>query len=249
MRFLFWLGACLMSMTIGEIAEALVNLPTFFTIAIGLGVMLICALLLILPCYCIFTAEIPQLAELWRQRSAKTPTASMGLRLCDCIDWFNTTVGRITSWLVIVMALMQFTVVILRYVFSWGSVQMQESIWYMHGMIFTFCVGYTLLREGHVRIDVFYRQFSARRRAIVNALGTVFFIFPVCYITFIVGLPYVANAWAVLEGSTEGTGLQYVYLIKTSILLFALLLGLQGISLLIRSWQVLQQPANFSSSD
>jgi len=167
---------------------------------------------------------------------------SVGLPIAGLIDRINEKVGRWVAWLAIAMALVQFAVVIARYVFNAGSTAMQESIWYMHGLIFMLGAGYTLLHDAHVRVDVYYREASPRRKALTDALGSVFFLIPLCLLTVYLSSSYVLNAWYnfgsgtwVLEGSTEGSGLPLIFALKTAIPLFAVLLGLQGLSLLIKA--------------
>ena len=155
------------------------------------------------------------------------------------IDAVNNVVGRAVSWLAIVMVLVQFVVVLMRYVFGLGSIMMQESVVYMYAVIFMAGAGYTLLRDGHVRIDIFYRGADRRRKALVNLCGVVIFLIPVSLLIWIKSFPYVASSWRVLEGSKETSGIPAVFLLKTIILVFAALLLLQGVSLAIRSLLIL----------
>lgn len=155
------------------------------------------------------------------------------------IDRLNDTVGRGVAWLALIMVLIQFTVVVMRYVFGVGSIWMQESVTYMHGLLFMLGAGYTLLHGGHVRVDIFYREAAARARAKVDLAGALVFLLPVCVLVFWTSWPYVAKAWAVQEGSLETSGIQAVYLLKTTLLAFAVLVGLQGVSLAVRSALVL----------
>ena len=137
------------------------------------------------------------------------------------------------------MVLVQFVVVILRYVFAWGLIPMQESIWYLHGILFMLGAGYTLLHDGHVRVDIVYRGSSAKHKALTDLLGTLVFLLPICIATWYLSWSYVFNSWKVMEGSMETTGLPFIYLLKTTILVTAVLLGLQAISLAIKSLLVL----------
>jgi len=155
--------------------------------------------------------------------------------LARAIDRLNSVIGQATAWLALIMVLVQFLVVVLRYVFGLGSIWMQESIIYMHGLLFMVGAGYTLLHDGHVRVDVFYREATRRRKAWVNLLGSVFFLIPFCILILWVSFPYVQNAWRVMEGSKETSGIQGVYLLKTVILVFGGLVILQGISIIARS--------------
>ena len=147
----------------------------------------------------------------------------------------NTAIGRFAAWLVLYMTLMQFVVVIMRYVFAYGSIQMQESIWYMHGLLFMLGAGYTLAKDGHVRLDVFYRDARKRTKAWINLAGSALFLLPFCIANFDFAWSLVVNSWAVREGSLETVGLPYIYLFKSVILVFSVILAMEGISLAIRS--------------
>ena len=155
------------------------------------------------------------------------------------IDAINEHVGRAVAWLALFMVLDQFAVVILRYVFSVGYIMMQESIWYQHGMLFMVGAGYTLWRNGHVRVDILYREATVRHKALVDLLGVVFFLLPLCVLIAWLSWNYVIHAWEVYEGSVETGGVPAVFLLKSLIWVFVLLLGLQGISMAARSILVL----------
>lgn len=160
-------------------------------------------------------------------------------RLASLIDAVNERVGRVVAWLTLAMVLTQFVVVLMRYVFGIGSVWAQESIVYMHGTLFMLAAGYTLLHNGHVRVDVFYRSAAPRYKARVDLAGTLFLLWPVCFLIFYVAFPYVESSWSVREGSRETSGIQGVYLLKSVILVFVVLLALQGLSTVIHALRVL----------
>ena len=151
------------------------------------------------------------------------------------IDALSEFVGRAISWIILPMVLVQLTVVLMRYVFGVGSIMMQESVVYMHATLFMMTAGYTLLHNGHVRIDILYREASARRKALVDLGGVIVFLLPVCVLTWWVAWPYVATAWSVLEGSRETSGIPAVFLLKTLILVFAALVAIQSVSQAIRA--------------
>lgn len=156
--------------------------------------------------------------------------------LAELVDGLNERVGRTLAWLTLGMVLLQFVVVVMRYVFGIGSVIAQEAIVYMHATVFLAGAAYTLLHNGHVRCDIFYSDATPRTRAIVDLIGVFLFLLPMCILIFWVSWPYVANAWSVLEGSPEGRlGIPAVFLLKTVILVFAALLALQAISLAIHA--------------
>lgn len=151
------------------------------------------------------------------------------------IDRLNEWVGRGAAWLTIMLVLVQFTVVILRYVFGVGSLWLQELIVYLHAFNFMLGSGYTLLHDGHVRVDIIYRGARATYKAVVDFFGSVIMLIPVCSLIFLYSYQYVLNAWASMEGSEETSGIQAVFLLKTVILAFAVLVGLQALSLAGRS--------------
>lgn len=160
-------------------------------------------------------------------------------KLVSGIDAINTAVGRTAMWLCISMALLQFVVVIMRYVFSIGFIPMQEAIWYMHGMLFMMGAGYTLLNDGHVRVDVFYREANPRFKAKVDMFCSIFFLMPVCLLTFYMSAGYIINSWKVMEGSTEVSGIKGIYLLKTFIWVFAVCVFIQGVALALRGYMFL----------
>jgi TRAP-type mannitol/chloroaromatic compound transport system permease small subunit len=135
--------------------------------------------------------------------------------------------------------LVQFAIVLMRYVFGVSHVFVQESVVYMHAVLFMVAVGYTLLHNGHVRVDIFYSAASAKRKALIDFLGVWLFIAPMVAVTWHLSWPYVAFAWRVREGSPEGSGIPAVFLLKSLILVFAVLLAIQGIALAIRSLLVM----------
>lgn len=156
-------------------------------------------------------------------------------KIADRIDAFSERTGRIIAWAALLMVLVQFTVVMMRYVFGLSSVWMQESIIYLHGILFMLAAGYTLYNDGHVRVDIFYREASAKYKATIDLIGTLLFLWPVCVLIIYVSWPYVASSWSVLEGSRETSGIPGVFLLKTVIPIFAVIVILQGVSTVIRS--------------
>lgn len=170
-------------------------------------------------------------------------------KIASLIDRLNGAVGWAVAWTAVALVLIQFIIVVQRYVFGVGSILMQESLIYLFATLFMLGAGYTLLHNGHVRVDIFYRSAPARRKAWVDFLGVVFLLIPVCVTIWLTGFPYVDAAWAVREGSREASGIQGVYLLKTEILIFSVLVVLQGLSLAIHSLRVLQGREAPSSED
>lgn len=151
------------------------------------------------------------------------------------ISRFNDTLGRGIAWLALAMVLVQFAIVVMRYVFGLGSIFMQESVVYMHGLMFMLGAAYTLRHDGHVRVDIFYRDASPRAKALVDLAGVCGLLVPVCVVILIYSVPYVRSSWAVFEGSKETSGIQGVFLLKSVIILFTVLLLLQGVAVAARA--------------
>jgi TRAP-type mannitol/chloroaromatic compound transport system permease small subunit len=156
------------------------------------------------------------------------------------IDALNERIGRAVSWLALLIVLLQFLIVVGRYVFGVGSIWFQELIIYMFGFMFMLGAAYTLRHDGHVRVDIFYREAKPRTKALVNLAGSILFLIPICALIFWVAWPYVLQSWSVWEGSQESSGIPARYLQKTAILAFAVLMALQGLSIAIRSLLALQ---------
>lgn len=155
------------------------------------------------------------------------------------VDGLNEWIGRGVAWLTLLMVLITFIVVVLRYVFSIGFVWMQESYVWLHGVVFMAGAGYTLLHDGHVRVDIFYRPRSIRYKAWVNLFGSLMLLLPVLVLVWIESWPYVLDSWSRLEDSREAGGLPGLFLLKSVILVFCACLGLQGLGLAGRSILIL----------
>ena len=156
------------------------------------------------------------------------------------IDGLNSVVGKSIAWLAVIMVITQFSVVVMRYVFGIGSIMMQESVVYMHSFLFMIGAGYTLLHNGHVRVDVFYREASARKKAVIDIFGVVFLLLPVCFLIADSSWKYIAMSWQIMEGSKETSGIHAVFVLKSVILIFCGLLALQGVAMALRSFLVLK---------
>lgn len=151
-------------------------------------------------------------------------------RLAEVIDRASDRLGRSSAWLTLVMVALMALIVVLRYVFRSGSIALQESVIYVNALIFMLGAAYTLKEQGHVRVDIFYRNLSERRRALIDVLGYVFFLFPTMLFILYISWDYVAIAWRIREGSAETSGLPFVYLLKSALIGLAALLLLQGVS-------------------
>ena len=160
------------------------------------------------------------------------PTA---VDFADALDAVSEWIGRAVAWLTLGMVLVTFAVVVLRYAFDLGWIAMQESVTYMHGLVFMLGAAYTLKHNGHVRVDIFYRKLGPKGRCLVDLLGTLLLLIPSCMFIAWVGWDYVSSSWEVFEGSREAGGLPAVFLLKTLILVMPALLSLQAVAGALRN--------------
>lgn len=160
----------------------------------------------------------------------------------DALDRISIVAGRITSWLTLVMVIVTVVIVVMRYAFDAGAVWLQESVVWMHAVVFMVGAAYTLQQDDHVRVDIFYRDMSRRRRAWVDLLGTLLFLLPLCAFLGYKSWDFVAASWQVAESSREPGGMPYPFvpLLKSVLLVMPLLLSVQGAALLIRSLQIIR---------
>lgn len=165
-------------------------------------------------------------------------------KLLMAVDAITRTTGHALSWLVFLMMFSMCIVVLLRYGFGIGAIALQEAITYMHGLVFMGGAAYALQKGAHVRVDIFYRQFPARRKAIVDLAGTILFLIPVCLYIAWASWDYVAFSWSIREASVESEGLAAVFLLKSLIPLMSALLVLQAFAEILRNIAALQKEAD-----
>lgn len=156
-------------------------------------------------------------------------------KLIHGIDRVAEWTGISIAWLTLLMMLLTCGVVIARYVFNIGSIALQESVVYLHGMVFMLGIAYTLKNGGHVRVDIVYQKLSEKSRAAIDLFGSVVFLLPVAGFIFWSSLDYVSFSWSVRESSPEPGGLPGVYILKTLIPLMAITLALQGVNETLRN--------------
>ncbi|WP_438862933.1 TRAP transporter small permease subunit [Neptunicella sp.] len=151
------------------------------------------------------------------------------------IDQLHSRLSQLISWFTLAMVLLTLLIVILRYGFNMGWIAMQESVMYLHAAVFMLGAAYTLKVDQHVRVDVFYRNFSTKTKALTNLMGTLLLLMPVNIFILVISWQYVMNSWELLEGSPEAGGLPLVFVLKSLILLFSISLCLQGLAEIIRN--------------
>jgi len=147
------------------------------------------------------------------------------------IDWS----GRTVSWLSLALVLVTFIVVVLRYVFDSGSIALQEVTSYLHATIFLVGMAYTMQKEAHVRVDIFYTRCSRKTKAWIDLFGALFLLLPFMIFISWISWSYIADSWSVLEGSREAGGLPAVFLLKSLILVMTFLLSLQALTQIARN--------------
>lgn len=156
------------------------------------------------------------------------------LRLANAIDEMNRAVAGAVKWLALLMVLAQFAIVIGRYVFGFNSIAAQESVLYMHAALFMLGAGFTLLVDKHVRVDVIYARVGEEMRRRIDIFGHLFLLIPSMTALLYWSWPSVRNSWKILEGPISVGGIEAVFLLKSLIPAFCILILLQSASLLIR---------------
>jgi TRAP-type mannitol/chloroaromatic compound transport system permease small subunit len=165
------------------------------------------------------------------------------------INGLTAITGRAVSWLSLLLVLVVIAVVLSRYLLGIGSIALQESVTYIHAAIFMLGLAFTLQRGGHVRVDIFYRNYSQRRKALVDLVGGIVLLLPLCVLIFISSWDYVAASWTILEASSENDGIAAIYLLKTLMVIMPVTLGLQGIAEILSSILILSGDSQQQATD
>lgn len=163
-------------------------------------------------------------------------------RAVAVLDAISRATGNAVAWLTLAMVFVTSVVVGLRYLFEFGVIWLQESVTWMHALVFMLGAAYTLQRDEHVRVDIFYRRMSRRGRALVDAVGVLLFVLPLCGFIAYQSWGYVAASWSIGEVSVNAGGLPYPFLplMKTSLLVMPGAVTLQAVSMLLRSLLVMR---------
>lgn len=151
------------------------------------------------------------------------------------IDRINEWIGRGVAWVTLGLVVVIFFDVVMRYLFNTSFVFTQELEWHLFGFIFLIGAGYTLLHDGHVRVDIFYQRLGLRGRGWANFLGVILFLIPGCILVIETSWQFMLNSYAIMEGSPDPGGIPFRFVIKACIPIGFSLLLLQGISLGIHS--------------
>jgi TRAP-type mannitol/chloroaromatic compound transport system permease small subunit len=162
--------------------------------------------------------------------------------LANCvraISALNRVVGHLLSWLALAIVLVCFTVVVQRYIFHTTQLWMQDLYVWLSGAMFTGVAGFALMRDEHVRVDILYRPWPIRKKAIADLIGTLIFLIPYVVVVLLYAWPFVTRSWRLYEGSANVGGMPGLFILKSFIIVFAVLVGLQGLAIIARSILVL----------
>jgi TRAP-type mannitol/chloroaromatic compound transport system permease small subunit len=164
------------------------------------------------------------------------------------LDALIDGVGRVVAYFSLATVLICFSAVYLRYVFGVGFVWLQESYVWTHCSVIMLGSSYGLLKGGFVRVDIFYSRMGVGAKAAIELFGTVAFLIPFLAMMTISGWGFFYSSWQIGERSAYESGLPAVYLLKGTILIFALLMGLQAVSIVLRSLITLRGGASLPST-
>ncbi len=182
-------------------------------------------------------------------RSASQGAARFLTASADVITLINRSVGALMGVVVIIMVINVFALVMMRYGFSFSRVWMQETYVWMHAAVFMLGAGYALAANAHVRIDVISRRYSPRGRAIMELAGVAFLATPFIWFIYTRSLPFVQRSWRIQEKSAEAGGLPALYLLKSVIVVFCVLMAIQLFASVLRSVAVLIDPTSEGRAD
>ena len=147
------------------------------------------------------------------------------------IDLINEWVGRGVAWVTLALVVVIFADVVMRYLFNTSFVFTQELEWHLFAFIFLIGAGYTLLHDGHVRVDIIYQRLGLKGQAWINLIGVIFFLIPGCIMVMTTSWKFVVNSFMIMEGSPDPGGIPLRFIVKGCIPAGFLLLLIQGISL------------------
>ena len=159
--------------------------------------------------------------------------------LVRIISGLNAVIGKTFAWLSLAMVIVCFTVVVQRYFFATSILWMQDLYVWINGFMFTAVAGYALLRDDHVRVDILYAPAPLKRKALIDLMGVLLFLLPFCWVVYNYSWTYIMRSWRLMEGSANVGGMPGLYLLKSFILVFVVVVSLQGIAMAARSILVL----------
>lgn len=157
------------------------------------------------------------------------------IQIINALESINRKIGNTFSWATLILVILIVIDVILRYAFKTSYIWLNEVEVYVFALIFLMGIGYTLMHDQHVRVDVFYEQWSPKRRAWVNLIGTCCLLIPWCVVAILSSWKYARFSLSFVEGSAQPGGLPFLFVLKFLIMLAFTLLLIQGIALMLMS--------------
>ena len=165
---------------------------------------------------------------------------------------FSDWVGSFSAVLLLLLLASVFYDVVMRYLFNDVSIGMQELEWHLYSMVFLFGVAYTLKADGHVRVDIVYERLGTKPKAVIDIIGTLFFVWPFCFLVAGYGLGFAYEAYDIGERSGDPGGLPYRWVIKSMISLSFLCVIVSSIGFMLRAlneYRGLEPPHPHASSE
>lgn len=138
--------------------------------------------------------------------------------------------GYFTAFILCILVLLVVYDATARYLFSTGSIALQELEWHLFDVVILFGIAYTLRENAHVRVDIFYASYSEKTKALINIISSLFFILPFSFLIIYIGLDFVSQSFVQNECSSNPGGLEYRFLVKSLMSLSFIFLALQAIS-------------------
>lgn len=151
------------------------------------------------------------------------------------LEGINHYISRVVCWFVLLMVLIQFSIVIMRYALGYSSIAVSESVLYLHSAVFMLGAGYTLLIDAHVRVDIFYAKASKYTQTLIDVFGHLLLLMPSMLALLYWSWPSVYSAWKIKEGAISVGGLPATWLLKLLIPAFCILLLIQSVACLLRN--------------
>ncbi|MEP4770848.1 MAG: TRAP transporter small permease subunit [Roseibium sp.] len=155
-------------------------------------------------------------------------------RFAGALERINAIIGNILCWAALGMLLLQFVIVLLRYVFGYSFIFLDEGVLYFHAALFMLGAGYTFLVNAHVRVDIFYSKCTVQQQALIDLFGHLFLLAPALLVLLWFSWPSVRSSWAILEGSISVGGIPASFLLKSLIPAYCVLLLVQGLAAFLR---------------
>jgi TRAP-type mannitol/chloroaromatic compound transport system permease small subunit len=151
------------------------------------------------------------------------------------IDGVINRMGRILCWLNSLLVINILIQVILRYVLGEGQIWLEELQWHFYSVIIMLGLSYCITADAHIRLDIFHRKFSPKKKAYVEFFGIILLILPLIIVLFMHGIDFVKSAWRVNEMSPHPLGLPWRWLVKSVIPVSMFFIVFASISRMVRS--------------